>query len=201
MPARVGCYPGSFNPPTVAHLAVASAARTACGLDRIDLVVSRVALAKESVVVPSLDDRLAVLSALVDRVGWLGLVVSEAQLLVDLAVGYDVLVLGADKWKQVRNPSFYGGSVSRRDAAVEALPPLAVAPRGGGPALAGLPAGTVELEVPAWAAEVSSTLVRSGGRADWMVPEAVAFDERSGAWTDPARYAAWSASGRGGGTG
>ena len=36
----VGAYPGTFNPPTRAHLAVAAAAREQCGLARVDLVVS-----------------------------------------------------------------------------------------------------------------------------------------------------------------
>ena len=191
---RTGCYPGSFNPPTVAHLAVASAARRACGLDRIDLVVSRVALGKESVAVPALADRLAVLGALVARVDWLGLVVSDSQLLVDLAAGYDVLVLGADKWEQVRDPVFYGGSEARRDAAVASLPPLAVAPRGPGGCLPeALPAGSVVLEVAGELGGVSSTGVRAGGRTEWMVPEAASFDRLSGAWSDPERYAAWVA--------
>jgi len=35
----VGCYPGSFNPPTIAHLAVADAARRQAGLDSVDLVL------------------------------------------------------------------------------------------------------------------------------------------------------------------
>ena len=34
----IGCYPGSFNPPTVAHLAVAESAVEQAGLDRLDLV-------------------------------------------------------------------------------------------------------------------------------------------------------------------
>ncbi|MBO0731843.1 MAG: hypothetical protein J2P57_21470 [Acidimicrobiaceae bacterium] len=49
----VGAYPGSFNPPTVAHLAIADAARRVMGLERVDFVVSRVALGKEDVAVPS----------------------------------------------------------------------------------------------------------------------------------------------------
>ena len=193
MASRVGCYPGSFNPPTVAHLAVAAAAREACGLDRVDLVVSRVALAKESVTAPAFGDRMAVLSGIVARVEGLGLVVTEAQLLVDLAVGYDVLVLGADKWEQVLDPAFYGDSVEARDAAVAALPRLAVAPRGPGSVPPGLPPSAVVLDVGAEVAGVSSTAVRSEGRVEWMVPEAAAFDRLTGAWTDPVRYAAWSA--------
>ena len=190
---RVGCYPGSFNPPTVAHLAVAAASRAACGLSRVDLVVSRVALGKSAVDVPSFSDRVDVLSSVVAGAGgWLGLVVSDAQLLVELALGYDVLVLGADNGAQVLDPAFYGGCEGRRDRAVASLPPLAVAPRGGLPD--GLPPSAVVLDVPSSAAGVSSTGVRVDGRVEWMVPEAAAFDGRTGAWTDPARYAAWRSS-------
>ncbi len=43
----IGVYPGSFDPPTVAHLAIAEAARDQAGLDRVVLAVSRAALGKE----------------------------------------------------------------------------------------------------------------------------------------------------------
>src|SRR6185436_14384082 len=46
MATRRGAYPGTFNPPTVAHLAVALAARSQCGLDRVELVLSEVPLGK-----------------------------------------------------------------------------------------------------------------------------------------------------------
>jgi hypothetical protein len=184
----IGCYPGSFNPPTVAHLALASAAVEACGLERVDLVVSRVALAKEAVDRPRFADRLAVLEELVAaRSPWLGLVVSDRQLLVELSSGYDVLVLGADKWAQVLDPVFYGGSVARRDAAVGALPRLAVADRSGLP----VPDDAVRLSLPPHVVDVSSTGVRVVGRLEWMVEEALAFDRATGAWSDPARYEAW----------
>ncbi|MDT1909227.1 hypothetical protein, partial [Acinetobacter baumannii] len=35
---RIGAYPGTFNPPTIAHLAVADAARAQRRLDRVVLV-------------------------------------------------------------------------------------------------------------------------------------------------------------------
>jgi hypothetical protein len=184
----IGCYPGSFNPPTRAHLALAEAALRSCGLARVDLVVSRVALAKEAVDRPRFSDRVDVLEAVVAaRSSWLGLVVSERQLLVELAEGYDVLVLGADKWAQVLDPAFYGGSVAARDAAVAALPRLAVAERDGLP----IPDGAVRLPLPEDVAEVSSTGVRDAGRLEWMAEEARAFDRVTGAWSDPARYDAW----------
>ena len=174
---RTGCYPGSFNPPTLAHLAIAEAAAQRCALDRVDLVVSRVALAKEHVVVPALDERVAVLRDVVTvRSSWLGLVVTDDQLLVDVARGYDVVILGADKWAQVLDPGFYGGSEVTRDEAVGALPPVAVAPRPGHEHVE-LPAGAVLLDLPAHLQGASSTAVRAG-RHDWMVEEAAA----SGLW-------------------
>lgn len=177
MPRR-GCYPGSFNPPTRAHLAIAEAAREVAGLDRIDLVVSRVALGKEAVSVPPFDERVAVLRRVVaSRSSWLGLVVTDLQLLVDLAAGYDVLVLGADKWHQVLDPTFYGGSAEARDAAVAALPPVAVAPRPGHEDVAP-PAGATVLELPPLLRHASSTAAREG-RTEWMVDEAAA----SGLWS------------------
>ncbi len=154
----IGCYPGSFDPPTVAHLAIAAAALERCGLERLDLVVSRVALAKEHVVRPALDDRLAVLADVVAAAGgWLGLAVTDHQLLVDVARGYDVLVLGADKWAQVLDPTFYRGSTVARDAAVAALPAIAVAPRPGHEHV-DLPLGATTLDVPADIATASSTV-------------------------------------------
>ena len=188
----VGAYPGSFNPPTVAHLAVADAARRRCGLVRVDLVVSRVALGKEGVERPRLEDRLGVLAAVAATRPWLGVAVTDARLLADVAEGYDVVVLGADKWAQVVDPAWYGGSEEARDAAVARLARVAVAPRPPFPLPRG--AGITVLDVEGAHAEVSSTAVRAG-RGEWMAPEAAAFDARTGAWSDPARYEAWLAAG------
>ncbi len=155
-----GCYPGSFNPPTLAHLAIAEAAAEACALDRVDLVVSRVALDKEHVVRPDLDDRIAVLDAIAANHAGLAVAVTDQQLLVDVARGYDVLVLGADKWAQVCDPQYYGGSSTVRDAALGLLPRLAVAPRAGH--ATSRPAGAVVLDLPVGLLSVSSTRARAG---------------------------------------
>jgi hypothetical protein len=168
---------------TVGHLAVAEAARDQCGLDVVDLIVSRVALAKETVEHPRLEDRVAVLRAAAAARDWLGVVVTDHQLIADVAAGYDVVIMGADKWAQVVDPAFYGGSAAERDAAVARLPETAVAPR---PPFE-VPAGVVALDV---GHEASSTGAREG-RTEWMAPEAVAFDQSSGAWSDAERYAAW----------
>jgi hypothetical protein len=173
------CYPGSFDPPTVAHLAIAEHALHYA--DHVDWVVSRVALGKEQVEVPALHDRVAVLEAVAASRPWLGVVVTEHRLLVDIARGYDVLVVGADKWAQVQDPSWYG-SVAERDSALEALPRVLVVPRPG----YDLPGAEV-LDLDADHGHVSSSAARAG-RLELMLPEAAAFDAATGAWTDPARY-------------
>ena len=178
---RLGVYPGTFNPPTVGHLAIAQAARAQRGLDRVDLVVSRIALGKEMVSRPAFDDRIAVLEASVADIDGLEVVVTDRQLLVDIAEGYDVVIMGADKWAQVQDPRFYGDSAEARDQAVASLMQLelAIAPR---PPFE-VPAGA-ELVVAAELASVSSSGVRQG-RLEWMTPAARAFDDATGAWSGP----------------
>jgi hypothetical protein len=180
---RRGAFPGSFNPLTVGHLAVVEAARDQCELDVVDLVVSRVALAKEKVERPRLEDRVAVLDAAAAARPWLGVVLTDHQLIADVADGYDVVIMGADKWAQVIDPAFYDDSAAARDAALARLPAVAVAPR----RPYELPDGVVALDV---SHEASSTAVRDG-KTDWMAPEAAEFDRASGAWSDPERYDAW----------
>lgn len=179
----VGAYPGSFDPPTVAHLAIAEAAVRACSLERVDLVLSASALGKEGRHHVEVDDRARVLEAVAATRPWLGVVVTRSRLLVDIAAGYDVLVMGADKWAQVVDPAWYG-TAEARDDALARLPTVAVAPRPGWP----VPAGVVALTLDEGHAQVSSTAVRAGDR-HLMVAEAAALAEATGAWVDPARYA------------
>ena len=183
--AGIGVYPGSFNPPTIAHLAIARAARDRAQLSQVDLAVSRVALGKPEPDQPTFDDRVAILRAVVEAHPWLGLVVADAQLITDIALGYDAVILGADKWAQVIDPVWYGGSEMARDAAVGRLPRVLVAPRAALFPLGGPPVEV--LDVMDDHAAVSSTGARSG-RREWMTPEAAAFDVETGAWTEPERY-------------
>ena len=158
----IGVFPGTFNPITVGHLAIADAAHGALGLDRLDLVLSEAPLNKHDQpdLVP-LAQRVAVVElALGDR-PWATVRITPHQLIADIARGYDVVVLGADKWVQVNDPAFYGGDPATRDAAVASLPRCAIAPRHGHC----VPAHLV-LDVPEWVSEVSSTAVRHG-RTDW----------------------------------
>jgi len=150
-------------------------------LTRIDLVVSRVALGKEHVDLPLFDDRVAVLNDVARSHRWLGVRVTDARLLVDIAHGYDVLIMGADKWAQVLDPSWYG-SEAARDAAVAELPRVLVAPRPGSET-----SGAEVLPLDDDHRQVSSSAARDGQRA-LMLPEAAAFDTATGAWSNLTRY-------------
>jgi phosphopantetheine adenylyltransferase len=181
---RTGVYPGSFNPPTRAHLAIAAAARDRHRLDRIDLAVSRVALGKEALVRPTLEDRLTVLRADIADHEWLTVVLTDDALIADIARGYDVVIMGADKWAQVRDEAWYDNP-AERDRALAELPTVAIAPRPPHQ----VPAAQLLTVAPELGA-ISSTLARSG-RRDLMSPAAARFDELSGAWSEPDRYERW----------
>ncbi len=173
----VGVFPGSFNPPTVAHLAIARAAVEQCGLDRVDLVISHGALGKvDSDLVP-VAHRGAVLDAVAQTRPWLGVVITDLRLIVDIAEGYDVVIMGADKWTQVIDPVWYGDDVMARDEVLRRLPIVAGVPRPG----ASLEGVGVVLDVHEDHRPVSATGVRDG-RVDWMLPEAADFDLHTGAW-------------------
>jgi cytidyltransferase-like protein len=160
-----GVYPGTFDPPTIAHLAVAEAALSQCELDSVDLVVNRTPLGKAGV--RPLATRVAMLEAVATVRPWLHVAVTDQLHIADIADGYDVLILGADKWAQVLDPSFYSSGADR-DAAVARLPKLALAPRHG----LSLPDGCVVLDVDL--SHVSSTAARAG-RVEMVLPEAIPF--------------------------
>jgi hypothetical protein len=181
----LGAYPGSFNPPTVAHLAIAEAARLHCGLERVDLVVSRSPLGKEPHDLARLEDRLAVLETIAAHRPWLGVRVTDARLLADVAEGYDVLIVGGDKWAQLVDPAWYGGSEAARDEAVSRIRRIVVAPRSAHDLT-----GYEVLELDDVHLDVSATAARAG-RTDWMAAEAAEFDARTGAWSDAERYRRW----------
>jgi nicotinic acid mononucleotide adenylyltransferase len=174
----IGAYPGTFNPPTVAHLAIAHAALARVPqLDRLDLVLSRAPLGKDDLDRPSVDERATVLRAALTQEPRLWVAISEARLIVDVAVGYGVLVVGADKWAQIVDPAWYGGSDTARDDAVARLPGcVLVVPRGGSQTPE-LPAGAELLAVDDDHLHVSSTRVRAGEH-ELMLPAARA----SGLW-------------------
>ena len=146
----------------MAHLAIAEAARHQCRLDRLDLVVSRVPLGKDHAAQSPVEERVVLLERLAQGRPWLAVAVTDARLLADVAAGYDVLVVGADKWAQLHDPEWYGGSTTERDAALARLPGVVVAPRAG----FSLPDGVEVLDVDPAHRHVSSTAVRAG-RHEW----------------------------------
>lgn len=165
---RVGVYPGSFDPFTVAHLHVAETALRQCRLVRVDLSISVDALGKDPTALSAVDDRLAELAGLAERRPWLGVRSTPARLLVDVAEGYDVVVVGADKWHQLVDPGWYA-SVGARDEAMRRLPTVAVAPRPPWPLpepTGGFGVEVVVLDTDPVHHEVSATAVREG-RHDW----------------------------------
>lgn len=187
---RRGVLPGSFNPPTFAHLAISEAALAQRQLDAVVWSVSRVALAKEHVDVPHLEHRIEVLEQVARGIDWLSVVVTDAQLLSEVAAGFDVLIMGADKWHQIHDVGFYDNDAARRDASLAALPSVAIAPRGD----LHVP-GHLTLRLGDDHAEVSSTAARAG-HGHLMLRAAAEFDERTGAWSDVDRYLCWVAASR-----
>lgn len=182
---RTAVYPGSFNPPTVAHLEISRAVKAHCHIDNIVWSVSQIALGKEGVTTPRFQDRLTVLEQVASDYEWLQVTVTNAQLLADIASGYDLLVMGADKWHQIHDPVFYDDDPVLRDEALSNLPQVAIAPR----EPFHVPADLV-LPIPENLVSVSSTSAR-GGMTSMMLEPARRFDELSGAWTDPERYETW----------
>ena len=131
MNERRGVYPGSFDPPTVAHVAIAEAAVRVAALDTLDFAISRVALGKVAAAQRPLESRLQALERLTASRPWMHVVVTDAQLITDIASGYAVVVMGADKWAQMRDPQWYPGGAAERDDALASLPRVLVAPRPG----------------------------------------------------------------------
>ena len=153
----IAAFPGTFDPPTIAHLAVAEAAWRACGVERIDLVLSLDPIGKEAA--SALDRRLAVVREVVAGPPWLGVAVTDARLIADVAAGYDVVVMGADKWAQVLDPSYHTSEDEWR-ASLARLPRVVVARRGDQP----IEGDVLVLDVDL--GDVSSTAVRQG-RTEW----------------------------------
>jgi GNAT superfamily N-acetyltransferase len=163
--ARRGVFPGSFNPLTIAHLAIVRQARAEHDLDEVDLVVSAVALDKPTPPGPPLDKRISLIEDDLANEPWLSVTTTDLQLIVDIAEGYDVVIMGADKWQQVNDVRYYGSSAERDDA-VARLPQVVVAPRTGNAAPEEL-----RLDTAPDLHDVSSTEARAGDRSI-MAPSA-----------------------------
>jgi nicotinic acid mononucleotide adenylyltransferase len=157
----IGCYPGSFNPATIAHVAIAEAAWQQCGLDRVDLILSEQTLGKLDVVGPTVEERAESLRSVLKDRPWIGVAITTSQLLAEIAASYDVLVMGADKWQQITELQWYE-SDEHRQRSLGSLPRLAIAPR----PPHDIPDHATTLTVSRQLWGISSTGVRNG-RSDW----------------------------------
>jgi len=81
-PSRLGILPGTFNPVTVAHLALANAARQYC--DEVLVVLPRV-FPHKSYSGASLEERLELLNAALDPEAPFSLAVANAGLFIEIA--------------------------------------------------------------------------------------------------------------------
>ncbi|HEX9036271.1 MAG TPA: hypothetical protein VF808_04710 [Ktedonobacterales bacterium] len=134
---RLGVLAGTFNPLTMAHVALARSARAKGRLERIIWTVAAQSVDKEAVTRASLADRLLQLSLRVsggpDGCGIVnrGLYVEQARIMRNLTPSAHevVMIVGFDKILQVLDARYY----TNRDRALEELFSLAkflVAPRG-----------------------------------------------------------------------
>lgn len=175
---RRGVFPGSFNPLTFAHLEIARQAAEEQDLDAVVLVVSAVALDKTSPPGPPLEERIRLIDADLADLDWLQVEVTDKQLIADIAEGYDVVIMGADKWHQVNDLRYYE-SAAARDVAVGRLPTIVVAEREGSVA----PAEHL-MSTPEELHGISSTDARAG-RRDLMAPHAADHWHDHTSDTDP----------------
>lgn len=121
---RVGILPGSFNPPTVAHLELAAAARRGFRLDRVVFSLSSVIVDKERVQGLCREDRLLLLSLAAEEHAWAGAAVVNRGLYYEQAPAFSAcfgadlwFIVGMDKVVQIFDPRYYDD----RDRALGAL--------------------------------------------------------------------------------
>jgi nicotinamide-nucleotide adenylyltransferase len=129
--------PGAFNPLTVAHLGLAEAAMQASKSSTIYLVLSTATINKERTERASLLDRLLLLNLVAQRLGSLGVLLTNRGLYVEQAEAAQPMlqgmrelrfVIGFDKIVQIFDPRYY----TNKEAALQrlfALAHLLVAPR------------------------------------------------------------------------
>jgi nicotinic acid mononucleotide adenylyltransferase len=124
--ARIGILAGSFNPPTIGHLGLASTAKESFNLDRVVFTLSRVTVDKEQAEGLVLEDRLLLMSLLAAQVEWASVAVVNRGLYFEQARAFRSLlgnrarisfIVGMDKLIQIFDPHYY----QDRDAALRVL--------------------------------------------------------------------------------
>lgn len=155
----IAAFPGTFDPPTIAHLAVAEAVWRTGHVDRVEFVLSRDPIGKGAAT--PVERRVAGIEPVLAGRPWLSVAVTEHRLITEVAHGYDALVVGADKWAQILDPSFHHDEAAWQ-ASMACLPRLWVARRGDLP----IPDHPLITVLDIDLGEVSSTAVREG-RTEW----------------------------------
>lgn len=189
---RVGILPGSFNPPTLAHVELARAARQCFRLDCVVFSLSSVIVDKERVAGLCEEDRLLLLELIAQDVDGLGSAVTNRGLYSDQVLGFRSLfgrktsiyfIVGMDKVVQIFDATYYDD----RDDALRTLffdAQLIAANRAGSgeEELRGLlekkenqpyEGRVYPLTLPPSLKDVSSTEIRNAAAADALGPDAV----------------------------
>jgi nicotinic acid mononucleotide adenylyltransferase len=178
---RIGVFPGSFNPPTHAHVAIALAGGERLGVDRVVLCVSTDALAKPHKVGPDFATRIEILRRLTDEHPQLDLLVTDARLIADICreTSADGLIVGADKWTQIHQSQWYPDDTTR-DELLANLPRTVVATRVGF-VIDPIVDDENVLVLDQVLAQYSSTGARTTN-PEWMVAHAAQHAADAGGW-------------------
>ena len=123
---RVGILPGSFNPPTIAHLELARAARRRFDLDHVVFSLSSAIVDKERLEGLCREDRLLLMRLLAQDRPWIAVAVVNRGLYSEQAPAFRAVfghaaglwfIVGMDKVLQIFDPKYYDD----RDRALDAL--------------------------------------------------------------------------------
>ena len=201
---RVGILPGSFNPPTLAHLELARAARRRFDLDHVVFSLSSAIVDKERLEGLCREDRLLLMGLLAREHPWTAVAVINRGLYSEQAPAFRAsfgdaaglwFIVGMDKVLQIFDPKYYDDRARALDA-LFAHARLIAANRGdwGGEDLRALleqPENLpyrdrVEaLALPIHLKDESSSAVRRGIEGEYALPQVVReFIAATGAFRD-----------------
>jgi nicotinic acid mononucleotide adenylyltransferase len=134
----IGLFAGTFNPLTLAHIALVESAMVSAGIDKMFWILAVASIDKETVARATLVDRLVQLEAYIATVPRYGVLVVNRGLYVEqvnlahaqLSGGDELVVLvGYDKIVQILDPRYYKDRASALDDLFQQARFL-VAPRG-----------------------------------------------------------------------
>lgn len=160
---RRAVFPGSFDPFSVAHVAIVDAAHRDLGVDQVVCSLTVDPLGKDAAGQTPVAERVDAIARFHGARPWLEVAVTHARLLADIAEGFEWLILGDDKWSQLHDPQFYEGSDAMAAALIR-LPSIAYVPRTGTASEAPDDVTVVHID-PAMRA-VSASAIRAG-RDEW----------------------------------